>query len=96
MGFRGQHKNKRDAIEPDVIDAIEARGIAVYTMDRPVDLLCTFNGANLLVEVKSGPKARLTPPQEKFFGWWPGQKVIISSVAEADAWAEMISRSPVD
>jgi hypothetical protein len=90
MGFRGRYKNKRDTIEPDIIAAIEARGIAVERMDAPVDLLCAYRGINYLVEVKSGRNAKLTPAQIAFLDRWPGQWVVIASAQEADAWAERI------
>lgn len=60
-----RYAKKRDANERAVIDALEAAGIAVWQLDRPVDLLA-WDGARLfLLEVKM-PGAKLTRDQEAF------------------------------
>ena len=88
--MRGQYKNKRDANEPQIFDTLRAYGISVYPLNQPLDALCGFGGKTYLVEVKNGPKASLTPPQEKFLSKWNGQHVVLASVDEAEQWAKQV------
>ena len=43
---------KRDAAEPDIIEALEKAGAFVYRLNQPVDLLVQYRGWHLL-EVKT-------------------------------------------
>ncbi len=88
--MRAYGKNKRDANERDVIDELEAYGFAVYQMDQPCDLLAGRGGVNYLIEVKDGPKAKLTEKQRPFHDTWPGQIDIIRSVEDAAAWCQLV------
>ena len=90
MGIRGQYKNKRDENEPDIVAEFLAHGFSVERLDKPLDLLLGYHGVTLLVEVKNGPKAPLTKPQERFFENWRGQSAIICSVEEARQFAREI------
>ena len=85
-------KAKRDAIEKDVIKAILARGISVYSLDVPCDLLCGYMGVTYLVEVKTGKAGKITEPQEKFIAGWNGHYQIIRSVEEAISWADNVRK----
>lgn len=44
------------------------------------DLIVGKGNVNYLVEVKNGPKAKLTPDQIKFHAEWQGQKCVVSSL----------------
>ena len=73
---------KRDAIEPDVVDALEKIGATVYRIDEPCDLIVGYRVRNFLIELKS-KKGTQTPNQEKFSVGWKGQYRICRSVDEA-------------
>lgn len=47
---------KRDAAEPEIVQALERVGATVCKLDRPVDLLVNYRKRWFLLEVKS-PKA---------------------------------------
>lgn len=91
MGFRGKYKNKRDGNEPEIFKELLDAGIAVYPTDKPLDAVCGFGGATYLIEVKNGPQAPLTEPQENFLNDWPGHAVVLTSQEEARVWAESIT-----
>lgn len=88
--MRGQYKNKRDANEGPIFDALRQCGFSVYSLDRPCDAIVGFRGHTFLVEVKDGPKARLTPAQSEFLSRWQGHWVRINSVDEALSWARFV------
>jgi len=88
--MRGQWANKRDANEPEIFAIIRAHGIDVCPTDRPADAVCGYKGRSYLVEVKNGPKAKLTKAQEAFLASWRGQHVILCSEAEAEAWCKLV------
>lgn len=83
MGL-SRYANRRDANEPEIIQALEAIGVSVYPMDRPLDLLCGYRGKNILIEVKV-PGGKLTPAQSRFWTSWRGQKGKAETVDEAIA-----------
>lgn len=62
---------RRDANEPDLIEALERAGATVVRCDAPVDLCAGWGGRWTWLEVKdpSQPpsRRRLTEAQEKFF-----------------------------
>ena len=89
MGFRGRHKNKRDANEGEIVASLRAHGFTIYHLDQPVDLVAGFAGKDYLIEVKS-LKGDLTGPQKEFFDAWDGGKVILRSAEEADEFAQKI------
>jgi hypothetical protein len=86
MGFRGRHKNKRDANEKEIVSELQAHGFTVERMDVPADLLAGYGGRDFLIEVKM-PKATLTGPQTVFYETWRGSKTILRSVGDARDWA---------
>jgi len=75
--------NKRDKIEPEIVDALERCGFMVRGVERePYDLVVGRNGATYLLECK-GPKAPLKPSQVAFRASWTGHYAIVRSVEEA-------------
>jgi len=61
-----------DANQTAVISALRAAGAYVWIIGLPVDLLVGYKGHSFLVEVKDGPRKRLTALQEDFFNNWSG------------------------
>jgi len=89
MGFRGQHKNKRDANEPDLFSELRAYGLSVEPMDKPADALVGYLGRTYLVEVKT-PKGKLTGAQEDFLETWKGDFHIIRTIEDASNFARAV------
>ena len=86
MGFRGRHKNKRDANEKEIVSELQAHGFTVERMDVPADLLAGYGGRDFLIEVKM-PGAPFTGPQTAFYKTWRGSKTILRSFGDARDWA---------
>ena len=61
-----------DANQDEVVSALRAAGATVWIIGLPVDLLVGYKYRTILMEVKDGPKKRLTPLQEDFFATWSG------------------------
>ena len=61
-----------DANQQQVVSALRAAGAYVWIIGLPVDLLVGYKGHSFLVEVKNGPRKRLTALQEDFFNNWSG------------------------
>jgi hypothetical protein len=61
-----------DANQTAVISALRAAGAYVWIIGLPVDLLVGYKGHSFLVEIKDGPKKRLTALQQDFFDNWSG------------------------
>jgi hypothetical protein len=61
-----------DANQDQVIAALRAAGAYVWIIGLPVDLLVGYKGHTMLMEIKDGPKKRLTALQEAFFAKWTG------------------------
>ncbi|CAB4173369.1 hypothetical protein UFOVP1024_19 [uncultured Caudovirales phage] len=61
-----------DANATQVVIALRAAGAYVWIIGLPVDLLVGYKGHTFLVEIKDGPKKRLTALQEAFFAKWDG------------------------
>ena len=80
---------RRDKNEPEIVKAFESRGISVYRLDKPLDLLLGYNKSNYLVEVKVLGK-KLNKNQELFVELWKGQAIIISSIDQAMRFADEI------
>lgn len=75
---------KRDAIEPEVIEALRSAGARVWQLSRPFDLLCGFSGRFTVLEVKSGKAGRLTAAQRDDLDRVHGLPVyVVRSVDEA-------------
>lgn len=74
-------KGRRDANEPEIIQALEAIGATVEQLNRPVDLLVGFRGRNYLLEVKA-PRGTLTGDQIDFIADWRGDEVVTVTTPE--------------
>lgn len=61
-----------DANQEQIVSALRAAGAYVWIIGLPVDLLVGFKGHTFLVEIKDGPKKRLTKLQTDFFENWCG------------------------
>jgi hypothetical protein len=61
-----------DANQAQIVSALRAAGAYVWIIGLPVDLLVGYNGNTFLVEIKDGPKKRLTKLQQDFFENWSG------------------------
>lgn len=90
MGIRGQYSNRRDTNEPEIVAVLEAHGLSVERVDKPLDLIVGFSGRTYLCEVKNGPKAKLTKFQQAFFGRWRGHATILTSVQDAEDFAREV------
>lgn len=65
-----------DANQEAVVIALRAAGAYVWIIGLPVDLLVGYKGHTFLVEIKDGPKKRLTALQEAFFAKWDGGTLV--------------------
>ena len=61
-----------DKNQSQVVSALRAAGAYVWIIGLPVDLLVGYKNHTFLVEIKDGPKKRLTKLQEDFFATWTG------------------------
>jgi hypothetical protein len=57
---------RRDANEPEIVQALRSAGAVVWQLPKPFDLLVGFSGWLVGLEVK-GPKGKLTPEQREDF-----------------------------
>ena len=67
-----RYASRRDANEAAIVKALRDAGAYVWIIGLPVDLLVGYNGHTFLVEIKNGPKKKLTKLQEGFFIGWKG------------------------
>ena len=68
--YRGGARRRRDAIEPDIIAALRARGA---------------QGRPTVLEVKSGATARLSAVQARAQAPWPVVRSVAEAVAAVEA-----------
>lgn len=61
-----------DVNQTQIVSALRAAGAYVWIIGLPVDLLVGYKGRTFLVEIKDGPKKKLTKLQEDFFKNWSG------------------------
>jgi len=61
-----------DSNQEQVIIALRAAGAYVWIIGLPVDLLVGYKNHTMLMEIKAGPKKRLTGLQADFFNNWSG------------------------
>jgi hypothetical protein len=61
-----------DANQAAIVQALRDAGAYVWIIGLPVDLLVGYKEHTFLVEVKNGPKKRLTDLQQEFFENWKG------------------------
>ena len=67
-----RYASRRDANEAQIVSALRSAGAYVWVIGLPVDLLVGYNNHTYLVEIKDGPKKRLTKLQQDFFENWTG------------------------
>ena len=89
MGFRGRHKNRRDANEADLVAELRAHGFSVYMLDQPLDLLVGYAGRTYLVEIKT-PKGKLTQPQLEFMDGWRGDATVLRTSEDVQTFVRMV------
>jgi hypothetical protein len=79
--WRGGARRRRDAIEPEIVAALRARGVQTWQVGGRglPDLLCWHQGRPTVLEVKSGATARLSAVQARAQAPWP----VVRSVTEA-------------
>jgi hypothetical protein len=78
---------KRDANEREIVEALRAAGHLVQHLEQGAgvpDLLVFAGGRLVLLEVKDGPKKKLTPAQVKWHAQWAGTPLfVVDSVSAA-------------
>ena len=72
---------KRDANEPEIVEALEAVGAKVLRLD-DVDLLVGYRDRLYMLEVKTAT-GRLNKKQAKFFREWAGHVWIVRTRIQA-------------
>ena len=72
-----------DSTQEAIVSALRAAGAYVWIIGLPVDLLVGYKGHSFLVEVKSGPRKRLTGLQADFFENWSGSTLARIDCPEA-------------
>jgi hypothetical protein len=72
MGFSMRYAARVDANQTQIVSALRAAGAYVWVIGLPVDLLVGYKNHTFLVELKSGPRKRLTKLQADFFENWSG------------------------
>ena len=73
-----------DANQEQIVSALRAAGAYVFIIGLPVDLLVGYNNRTFLVEIKDGPKKKLTKLQEDFFKNWTGGTLVRIDGPEAE------------
>jgi Holliday junction resolvase-like predicted endonuclease len=78
---------KRDSVEREIIDALEACGWTVQQVSAKdwFDLVAAKGTRTVFIEVKSG-RSRLKLGQQRSFDTWPGEKHVFRSMGEVLAW----------
>ena len=61
-----RYAKRVDANQDQIVSALRAAGAYVWIIGLPVDLLVGYKNHTFLVEVKDGPKKRLTALQDDF------------------------------
>lgn len=91
----GRYGNQRDKNEPSIFAILRGYGFSVHPLDTPADAIVGHKGRTYLLEVKDGPKAKFTGPQDKFKLSWLGDYIVIRTDEEAIEWCKSI-RNPID
>jgi hypothetical protein len=94
MGYsaNNRHNPQRDANEPEIIEALKAKGAIVWRLNGKgiPDLLVGYKSVTILAEVKTA-KGKTKPAQDVFFDTWQGGKAcIVKTVEEAISLLEAI------
>lgn len=77
---------KRDANEKAIVETLRKCGFLVQQIDQGggvPDLLVCAGGRVVLLEVKDGPKKKLTPAQQKWHAQWEGAPVFVVDSIES-------------
>jgi hypothetical protein len=89
-GFSMRRAARRDDNEKEIVAAMREAGayVKVINDEGLFDLLVSYRGKTMLIEVKDGSKPpsarRLTDAEQKFHDEWPGSDLyIVNSVEEA-------------
>jgi hypothetical protein len=77
-----------DANQEQIVSALRGAGAYVWIIGLPVDLLVGYKNHTFLVELKSGPRKRLTKLQADFFENWSGST--LSRIDSPEAALRMI------
>ena len=81
MGKTPYYGTRRDANEPEIVEALEAVGAKVMRLD-DVDLLVYFRDKLYLLEVKTA-KGKLNAKQQAFFREWANMVWIVRTPEQA-------------
>jgi len=81
-----------DANQEQIVSALRVHGAYVWIIGLPVDLLVGYNGQTFLMEIKDGPKKRLTKLQEDFFQNWLGSTLCRIDGVEAAIRAIQVAK----
>ena len=80
-------RGRTDANQAEIVRELRARGCSVMDMSSigagMGDLLVGHRGRNFILEVKTGPAAKLTPAEIRFSLEWAGQWARVSNSVEA-------------
>ena len=90
-----RYNTARDANEAEIVDVLRASGLSVYFLDKPLDLLCGYNGHTALAEVKMtrnkrGDPKPYTPAQKRFLEAWKGGNTLPVTIEDALAFARSL------
>ncbi len=70
------YAKRTDANQAEIVKTLRQAGADVYDLSKVgkgiPDLLVTFNGETILMEVKANAKSRYSPDQLKFIANWKG------------------------
>lgn len=72
-----------DKNQEQIVATLRNAGAYVWIIGLPVDLLVGYKGKTFLVEVKDGPRKRLTALQDDFFNNWSGSTLARIDGSEA-------------
>jgi len=82
-----RYANRKDANQPEIVEALRDIGASVFVMDTPCDLLVGYKSMNYLIEIKDGSlppsERKLTQQQEIFRSTWRGQFAVATCVGDA-------------
>lgn len=73
---------KRDANEPEIVEALEGMGAIVELTNKPLDMLVNVNGVIALADVKDPKRGRITDDQQAFIEKWDGAPIYILRTVE--------------
>lgn len=73
---------KRDANEPEIVQALVGMGALVELTSKPLDMLVNVNGVIALADVKDPKRGRITDDQQTFIEKWDGAPIYILRTVE--------------